>query len=168
MSLLSTLLSNGLKPPHPLLVLQSSAAKSALPILRKIVERSGNNSLLFCLLYSPSSLVDEAREKIQVFNYLGNVPGYNDTFSDLRQDILTAVKSGKCLRFLRLDQKLIKPRSSCRPIERRHRLSKYIRLRRRISITDVQVRSRAVSHYSLATKSGIFSSDFVAKLICRK
>lgn len=111
MTLLSNIVSES-RPWHPLLLVQSSAAQSGLPILRKIVESSEHTTLLFCLLYLPSNFVEKTASqggKTEVFNYLGNVPGYNNSYSDLREDISTAVRSGKRPPSCRPDRKLISP-----------------------------------------------------------
>jgi len=91
-------------PPrlHQYLLFQSSAAQSSLPILRRLIFNSINarhgQTLLFCLLYPPASLVDSSTSlvlpgKLQVLDRIGNVPGYSDDWSDPRDQILSVIRA---------------------------------------------------------------------------
>jgi elongator complex protein 5 len=105
-SLLGRVLYDPPRPHQPLLLVQSSIAQSSLPILRQFIIRnyqtsSGaqSHSLVFCLLHPPSSLVGDGashHKNLQVYNRIGNVPGYVDNFSDPREEILSAVNNGEC------------------------------------------------------------------------
>ena len=79
----------------PLVILQSSLAQSCLPILRHLVNSpkpSSSFSLLFCLLYPPSSLADNISvETLEIYDWLDHVPGYREPSSD---DLLDIVKRG--------------------------------------------------------------------------
>ncbi|TFK41107.1 hypothetical protein BDQ12DRAFT_678911 [Crucibulum laeve] len=84
---------------NPLVVLQSSAAQSSLPILRQILARSSDKSkarcynILFSFLYLPSSILDDSSsQNIEVHDWLGRIPGYHESTLDTRNEILSAVK----------------------------------------------------------------------------
>ncbi|KAM6498158.1 hypothetical protein JOM56_006106 [Amanita muscaria] len=98
MSLLREYTYGTLRSHHPLLLIQSSIAQSGVPLLRHII--TGNNarqpttSLVFCLLYRPSDLMEEnvLYDHIKVYDWLGFVPGYNDSPFDVKDQILQAVR----------------------------------------------------------------------------
>lgn len=85
---------------YPLILLQSSAAQSSLPLLQKFIENSKaftGRSLLFCLLYSPHSVGDGlglTGENLDVFDCTRNIPGYNNPEADSRKEIRNAVRAG--------------------------------------------------------------------------
>jgi elongator complex protein 5 len=91
------------RPDQPFIIIQSSAAQSSIPILRQLVTRNFQTSgkahtLLFCLLYPPSLFFGDTtsgHESLEVHDYVGNVPGYADNFSDPREDILLALSNGE-------------------------------------------------------------------------
>jgi len=92
-----SLLSN-LDSPHPtqhLLLLQSSISQSSLPLLRHVIaHRNSVKKLLFCFLYSPSSLVgNPTASNVQVHDYLDNVPGFTNPWSDPFSEILKIVEA---------------------------------------------------------------------------
>lgn len=97
---LTSIVSNpaGRRPHQPLIVLQSSASQTCLPVLRKLISstKSPSRTLLFCFLYPPSALTavraSDTDASLQFFDYTGCIPGY-DAWSDPRQDILAAVQS---------------------------------------------------------------------------
>jgi len=95
MTALHLILSNATRAHYPLLLLQSSAAQSCLPLLRCIIADSPYRTFLCCLLHPPSTLVEDTALNVQVFDYVDKVPGYSDGSSDLR-GLLTAVQSGTC------------------------------------------------------------------------
>ncbi|KAK7064180.1 hypothetical protein R3P38DRAFT_3249763 [Favolaschia claudopus] len=76
---------------QPFLVLQSSVAQSSLGILRQLLEDSSSHSLLFCLLHP--SLLSVNASRVEAFDLLDNVPGYNDNYEEPRHLILSAVKT---------------------------------------------------------------------------
>ena len=55
--------------------------------------------LLFCLLYPPSSLVDDParlkHEKVRVYDRTALVPGYCDEEDDVKLAILSAIDAGQ-------------------------------------------------------------------------
>lgn len=78
----------------PLVILQSSLAQSCLPILRHVVNdpKPTSFTLLFCLLYPPSSLADNiSPDTLEIHDWLDHVPGYCDAPSD---DLLDIVRRG--------------------------------------------------------------------------
>jgi len=81
----------------PLVILQSSLAQSCLPILRRIVNdpKPSSFNLLFCLLYSSSSLADSISSDIlETHDWLDHVPGYCDASNIPSDDLLDIVKRG--------------------------------------------------------------------------
>ncbi|KAK0465110.1 uncharacterized protein EV420DRAFT_939817 [Desarmillaria tabescens] len=85
---------------HPLLILQSSVAQSTLSLLRKVIETSPGNkgkhtgeTLLFCLLHLPSSLINQDTTGVTVYDRIGSVPGYDDSWIDPRDFISNAVEN---------------------------------------------------------------------------
>jgi elongator complex protein 5 len=81
----------------PLVILQSSLAQSCLPILRRVVNdpKASSFNLLFCLLHSPSSLVDDiSSDTLEIHDWLDYVPGYCDASSIPSEDLLDIVKRG--------------------------------------------------------------------------
>ena len=94
MALLSSTINDDAQK-FPLVILQSSLAQSCLPILRHVVnDPKPSFNLLFCLLYPPSSLVDNiSSDIIEVHDWLDRVPGYFDA-SNMPLDLLDIVKRG--------------------------------------------------------------------------
>ncbi|KAL0951112.1 hypothetical protein HGRIS_007849 [Hohenbuehelia grisea] len=91
-------------PGQQYLLLQSSSSQSSLPILRNLLGNLGtstskqpSSTLLFNLLYEPLVLLDEVQNasNIQVFDYLGNVPGYSEEYVDVRETLLQKVEKVK-------------------------------------------------------------------------
>lgn len=85
--LLSTILANRQKSNQPLVLLQSSIAQSALPILREFVNAQAEKSstILLCALHNPSVILTEenlSRGNINVLDWTSYVPGYEDVDSD--------------------------------------------------------------------------------------
>ena len=87
-SQLSPALAPPARPPlsQPLLLLQSSAAQTCLPVLRAVVQQTAERArealVLFCFLYPPSSFLDPARltqgdERVRIVDRTSNVPGYD-------------------------------------------------------------------------------------------
>ncbi|KDR85043.1 hypothetical protein GALMADRAFT_313922 [Galerina marginata CBS 339.88] len=81
---------------HPLLILQSSLAQTSLPIVRHILtDKSGRKEtrrdLLFCLLYPPSSFIDQKSSNLlEVHDWIDHVPGYTDV--DTQAELLAIVE----------------------------------------------------------------------------
>lgn len=105
--LLPSILNRSQRPHQPLLLLQSSIAQSCLPVLRKIINNDDNKgrrvpTVLICFLHPPSSLVDHANVTsqelegaVKVLDFTGRVPGFDDSWTDLREDIFASVKNGE-------------------------------------------------------------------------
>lgn len=79
----------------PFTLIQSSSAQSALPVLRKILTDETDPIMLFCLLYSPSSLIPEhqTNERVKVFDWTDKIPEYTQGYSP-STDMLNAVNNG--------------------------------------------------------------------------
>ncbi|KDQ63701.1 hypothetical protein JAAARDRAFT_119421 [Jaapia argillacea MUCL 33604] len=93
-SLLSPILSNSTKPPHSVLLLQSSLSQSCSAILRAVINNTATKIpvLLISLLYPPRTITDPELGKIQVLDRTSKVPGYDDEWDDPRSQILASVK----------------------------------------------------------------------------
>ncbi|KAI0778133.1 hypothetical protein BD413DRAFT_667505 [Trametes elegans] len=99
-SLLSSAIAHPARNQH-LLLLQSSIAQTCLPILREVVqqasERAREMTVLFCLLYPPSSFVDGSHadsNRVQIVDRTYGVPGYDDSAGpSLKDEILETVRS---------------------------------------------------------------------------
>ena len=101
MSHLTSILANPtcVRPHQPLVICQSSLSQTCLPVLRRLIKptKAPSHILLFCLLYPASSLIGDALvpdTSVEVFDYTERIPDYG-SWVDPRQDILTAVESGK-------------------------------------------------------------------------
>lgn len=105
--LLPSIISSTSRPQQPLLILQSSLVQSSLPILRSILASASTSTrkvkpqtLLFCFLFPPSSLLPSASftsaesHSVQVFDRTACIPGYDDEYVDPTVSILDAVKAG--------------------------------------------------------------------------
>ncbi|KAF8898687.1 hypothetical protein BD779DRAFT_1666485 [Infundibulicybe gibba] len=93
---------DGPRAQQPLLLLQSSSSQSTIPILRQILNHNvtkatAARSILFCVLYDPSSLVDDpCSERLVVHNWQSHVPGYDPddqwSTSDTQEKIISTLK----------------------------------------------------------------------------
>lgn len=96
MSFLSSFLDEKRKAHYPFILLQSSAAQSGLPILRRIVETQQKTALvLVCLLYHPRDLGSLPQHGHTSFNWAAEVPGYSDVEIDWQKrsgDVKSAIK----------------------------------------------------------------------------
>jgi elongator complex protein 5 len=97
-------ISNASRPSHPFVVLESSVTQSCLPVLNAILQydKPKGQTLVFCFLHAPSSLVDPARAKndqLQFFDKTDSIPGYSDNWINPEQFILDTVKSGMYVNF---------------------------------------------------------------------
>lgn len=107
MTLLSATIDEPPRPDQHLLVFQSSAAQSSLPLLSQLLSRSlepdnttsRTYTLLFCLLYRPSTLLPVesgvvSSDHLKAYDLAGSIPGYGNDWSDPREKILLAVQNG--------------------------------------------------------------------------
>ncbi|KIJ68390.1 hypothetical protein HYDPIDRAFT_106584 [Hydnomerulius pinastri MD-312] len=84
------------RPHQPLVILQSSASQTCLPVLRRLIlpTKPPSQILLFCFLYPPPSLIRDwpnvSDESPKVFDYTERIPGY-DAWSDSCDEILAVV-----------------------------------------------------------------------------
>ena len=108
-SLLSSAVSQTARNQH-LLLLQSSTSQTCLTVLRaalgNAVERARETTVLFCLLYPPSSLLGTSRvqsDRVHVLDKTANVPGYcddehkseSDRIAALKRELLETIRSGE-------------------------------------------------------------------------
>ncbi|KAL1739312.1 hypothetical protein HDZ31DRAFT_10711, partial [Schizophyllum fasciatum] len=102
--LLPTILEPGKSQP-PLVLLQSTAHASAIPLLRRVVKpkvkgafRSTVNrkTVVFCLFYPPAALLHGhgPDENVELYDFSSNVPGYG-SFKDPRDAIRTALNDSQ-------------------------------------------------------------------------
>jgi hypothetical protein len=134
--LLSTIIENR-KPHRPLVVVQSQTAQTALPILRTLIRSESRNTLLFCLLYAPDSLITpgSGRDDLSVHDFTSRIPGFTEDEQDVSQSILSVAKDGACqfLEFLLISETHAeRKRSTCWSPECDHRLGRYACIRSRI------------------------------------
>ena len=107
-SLLSSIVAPSPRGP-PLVLLQSSAAQTCLPVLRAMAAQARGAVVLLCLLYPPASILGgPARprplpDRVRVVDRTANVPGYDPDAPDLpagewrahlKRDVLEAVRNG--------------------------------------------------------------------------
>jgi elongator complex protein 5 len=115
MSLLSSIISESLRPQHSFLVLLSSIAQSGLPILRQLLSSKvisdnigSSRILLFCFSYPATDLLESFPSHpdfIEVHDLVGRIPEYIVHWSHPREIILSAIRNseqlGHCfLRFI--------------------------------------------------------------------
>jgi elongator complex protein 5 len=101
MALLPSIIANptNSRPHQPLVIVQSSASQTCLPVLRRLIRpaKLPTQTLLFCFLYPPASLIkgwpDTSDESLKAFDYTERIPRYNVSH-DSRDEILAAVSSG--------------------------------------------------------------------------
>lgn len=100
MPFLPALISNASRSSSSFVLLESSASQSCLPVLRAVVSHKDPKSavVLFCLLYPPSSLVNDPdslhSDRIQVHDRTALVPGYCDEDEDIETALLNAIDAG--------------------------------------------------------------------------
>ena len=101
---LPSILTHSQRSHHPFILLQSSAAQSCLPLLRKVINGGPGakrvHTLVFCFLHPYSSLIDERNlvargGTIEAFDHTGSIPGYADSWKDPCGIILEAVEAGE-------------------------------------------------------------------------
>ncbi|KAK0233172.1 hypothetical protein IW262DRAFT_55888 [Armillaria fumosa] len=82
---------------HSLVILQSSVAQSSLPLFRKVIGPSpgkkGQETLLFCFLHLPSSLINGDASGLTVYDRIASVPGYDDSWIDPKDFISNTVEN---------------------------------------------------------------------------
>ncbi|TRM66167.1 hypothetical protein BD626DRAFT_486927 [Schizophyllum amplum] len=98
--LLPTILAPGKAQP-PLVILQSTPHASAIPILRRVIRpeqgkgtvKAKRKTVVFCLFYPPSALLDYngGDDDVELHDLLCNVPSFGD-FKDPRDAINTALQ----------------------------------------------------------------------------
>ncbi|KAJ6575175.1 hypothetical protein B0H19DRAFT_1127513, partial [Mycena capillaripes] len=76
---------------QPFLLLQSSIAQSSIGIIRQLLEDASSHVLLFCLLHSP--LLSLQGTRVQTYDLLDNIPGYNDNYEEPSHRIQSAVEN---------------------------------------------------------------------------
>lgn len=91
--LLPTLLGEP-RPGQPFVLLQSTAAQSIFPLLRVLCQRSSVYSLVYTFLYAPTSLVEQGSSNVELYDWTGEVPGYNSSL-DLKTQLLSTVQGGE-------------------------------------------------------------------------
>ncbi|KAF8843963.1 hypothetical protein BDN67DRAFT_895796 [Paxillus ammoniavirescens] len=100
MALLSSIIASptNSRPHQPLVIVQSSASQTCLPVLRRLIRpaKLPTQTLLFCFLYPPASLIkgwpDTSDESLKVFDYTERIPTYSVSH-DSRDEVLAAVSS---------------------------------------------------------------------------
>ncbi|VDB99679.1 unnamed protein product [Peniophora sp. CBMAI 1063] len=97
MTFLPTLISSSSQAANSFVLLESSTSQSCLPVLRGLISHPypKNHVLLFCLLYPPTSLVDDLnhlqREEVSIHDRTAHVPGYCEEENDLESAITKAI-----------------------------------------------------------------------------
>ncbi|KAI0030670.1 hypothetical protein K488DRAFT_79530 [Vararia minispora EC-137] len=84
--LLPAVISNA-RSQHPFVLLESSSTQSALPVFKDIINHGNTKTcLLFCLLYPPTSILNEAArsltDRFRVIDRTSFVPGFSETSID--------------------------------------------------------------------------------------
>ena len=80
---------------HSLVILQSSAAQSCLPLLRHLLCQVQTPILICNLLYPTKVLVKgKLGEQIQVLDHTSDVPGFSDHVMSYRERLLSAISLG--------------------------------------------------------------------------
>ncbi|KAJ7181717.1 hypothetical protein C8R43DRAFT_970081 [Mycena crocata] len=83
------------REPHrrqqPFLLIQSSLAQSGLGIIRHLLSDATGNAVVFCFLHS--SLLSLQASNVQTYDWLDNIPGYNDNYVDPRQRIQAVIEN---------------------------------------------------------------------------
>jgi hypothetical protein len=92
--LLPAILEN--RRPHRLLVVvQSSTAQSALPVVRGLIQAETRPTLVFCFAFSPlafSAVPD--RQTSTFYDWTSRIPGFTNEQGDVYQDILDTINQG--------------------------------------------------------------------------
>ncbi|TFY69755.1 hypothetical protein EVJ58_g248 [Rhodofomes roseus] len=98
-SFLSSSLAPAAARTQPFVLLQSSTAQSCVDVLRFAVREATSKAdgctLLFSLLYPPSALVEQnqlSHERLQIFDWTSQVPGYSENDFDVKSQMLGTVQ----------------------------------------------------------------------------
>lgn len=84
---------SGLRQPASLVIFQSSAAQTTLPVLKTLIGKAQSQVILVHLLYPPSVLHCANNARVQVLDFTDDVPGYNDGSKSLKDALLAAISS---------------------------------------------------------------------------
>jgi hypothetical protein len=99
----ATLLDNTLRPPRQLVILQSSNAQSALPLLRSLIasDPARQTTILCCALHPPSALRvgSHLPNRVIAVDLTTYVPGYGGGIAALGEKVNKAVEEGEYCRF---------------------------------------------------------------------
>lgn len=120
MTLLPSIIADpsGSRPHQPLILVQSSASQTCLPVLRNLAQPTKRpiQTLLVCFLYTPTSLIagwpNTSSGSLKVLDYTAQVPGYDES-RDPRDEVLTAARSGQSI----LDSRGRKVRGAHREVQ---------------------------------------------------
>jgi hypothetical protein len=97
----ATLLDNTLRPPRQLVILQSSNAQSALPLLRSLIasDPARQTTILCCALHPPSALRvgSHLPDHVIAVDLTTYVPGYGGGIAALGEKVNKAVEEGEFL-----------------------------------------------------------------------
>lgn len=95
---LATILRGPPTSSHPLIIFQSSAAQSSLPLLRCLISHAQTRVVLCTLLYPSQILTGRLRsDLVNIVDCTTSVPGYSDDANDCRERLLSAVTAGVSL-----------------------------------------------------------------------
>ncbi|KAH9937642.1 uncharacterized protein B0H18DRAFT_203929 [Fomitopsis serialis] len=97
--LLSSTLAPAAARTQPFVLLQTSTAQQCLDVIRyallETTSKAEGCTLLFSLLYPPSTLVERsqlAADRLQTFDWTSHVPGYDDDDFDIKSEMLRVVQ----------------------------------------------------------------------------
>ena len=100
-SLLTSTLAPASAQTRPFILLQSSTAQSCIDTLRytirEAISKSDGCTVLFSLLYPPSTLLEQNQlslDRLQVLDWTPKVPGYTEDGFDIRADMFAKVSAG--------------------------------------------------------------------------
>jgi elongator complex protein 5 len=92
--MLLPLLLNETREDQPFVLLQSTVAQSILPFLRALCRRPSTHTIVYCFLYVPSSFSDTGTPEVEVRDWSGDIPGYNNP-RDISIELSAAIKDGE-------------------------------------------------------------------------
>jgi hypothetical protein len=97
----AALLDNTLRPPRQLVILQSSNAQSALPLLRSLIanDSARQTTVLCCALHPPSALRvgSHLPDRVIAVDLTTYVPGYVGGIAAFSEEVNKAVEEGEFL-----------------------------------------------------------------------
>lgn len=92
---LQTILRGANTSSHPVIVFQSSATQSSLPLLRSLLGQIQTRIVICNLLYPKKFLVDGLpHDQIEILDCTADVPGFSDSAVDSRKRLLSAINCG--------------------------------------------------------------------------